>query len=198
MDRSNLQSFVSHGWSRAASILGGTVQQYRPIDLMAPLSTVHDTILASFSANFKFGLDQPQMWGTPLCYGLFSSNDILVGDILTDGSEAWFVASYDGISQPLCVLCNHSVSICDVTGSSVMIARDWPCSITMKTRSDRSESGLPGAIMSGQYMLHFPYSSAAAFLPYMTAIAENGVHYTIESAESSNFGWRFMMSVQQV
>jgi len=201
VDNAKAAALTAGGLAHLASKMGLPVMQYRPESALTPRDTVYATAMmyASDSPALRSGArSQP---GDPYTYAAFSSSDIAAGDLLIGASGTWVVCRNDGLSPLLCVECNHTISVlssASSTGSATVVAADWPVAIMLKSRGDRSQSGTPGAITPGEFALYSAAIPGVALLPYMAVESEDGLIYTVDTVETSRFGWRALLSVQQV
>jgi len=201
MDNGHLRDLVAAGLSRVAEKIGFSVTQYRPENVMSPMGSVYAQTTAFFAADPELRSGVLSRPGTPYVYGAFETTDVVSGDIFSAENETWFVCTNDCLASCLSVTCNHTISLyssATSSGSSTLLASGWPVAILMKSRGDHSKSGTPGAITPGAYVMYAPVLGELSLLPYMSVETEDGLIYTIDTVEVSRFGWRALLSMQQV
>ncbi|WP_236622861.1 hypothetical protein [Kozakia baliensis] len=194
----DIQARVAAGYAKAVAMLGVQGAQYRPVDALAPMENTYATPLLAFDVEARFGFAKPLGWGVPTEYVLMDTSDVSVGDILVCGDNRYFIARAEAMRPPLCVVCNHVVSVWGVTGTSTQIVADCPAAILLKARGESANSGMPGSTKPGQFTMYLPSLPRVALLPYMSVMTDLGVSYTINSVEASRFGFRCAISMQQV
>lgn len=197
MDATTIGQRVSAGFGRAAAHLGVAGVQYRPSDALSPMGAVHATPMMAFDTP-DFGFSKPAVWGVPSRYALLDTGDVRAGDILTCGTDDYFVARVEALRPPLCILCNRVVSVSGVAGTAGLVVAGCPASIGLKSRGESEGSGMPGSLRPGQFAMFLPLLPGVALLPYMTVTTDLGTSYTMNAVETSDFGFRCTISLQQV
>ncbi|MBS4075818.1 hypothetical protein KGY14_11515 [Ameyamaea chiangmaiensis] len=193
----DLSARCQRGRARLAAVLGASAVHYRPVSSSAPTDTPYGscTLVVSNHADFMF--KKPSTWSDPFRYGVGDSDDIQLGDIFTIGSAMWFVAGVDDLSPMLLVECNHVVSYFP-SGSTTAVGEGWPCAMVLRARGDRSQSGTPGALTPGQFVLYSPAIPGVDVSPYMIVQSDDETSYIVDSVERTSSGWRLYVSSQQV
>jgi hypothetical protein len=198
VDQATIATRVASGWAKAAAILGIAGMQYRPTNALVPMAAVYGRPMMVFDAGPAFSLARPQNWGVPTEYVILNTTDVSTGDILVCGSGTYFVARYEAMRPPLCVLCTRTVSVSGVTGTTTTVLSDCPAAILLKSHGDRDDSGMPGSTRPGQFVLYLPSLPGVTIVPYMTVVDDLGNSYSVASAEATSFGFRCMITNQQV
>ena len=198
LEREALGRLTAAGFGHAAMHLGMKGTQYRPSDPMAPMASAYAAPIVAFDSQARFGFVAPAGWGVPMRFALMDTSDVLAGDILVCGADTYFVARVEDFRPPLSVLCNRVVTVSNVSGSVGNILVGCPASIEMKGRGESAQSGMPGSLRPGQFVLLLPPVPEVALQPYMTVTTDLGTSYTVNAVETSSYGFRCVISMQQV
>ncbi|QDH25818.1 hypothetical protein D5366_03470 [Neokomagataea tanensis] len=187
------------GYAKAAQILGRAGTQYRPVDGFTAVAEPHAFPKLAFDVGASFSGERPPNWGVVTRYMLSDClDDTVVGDVLVCGAQTFFVAAIDPIAPVLCVACDQMVSVSAVSGSSGVVVSGCPAAIVLRSKGESAQSGVPGSVRPGQFVLYLPCLPGVILRPYMTVTSNTGATYTINSAEKSAWGLRCVMSLQQV
>ncbi|MBR0560339.1 hypothetical protein [Neokomagataea anthophila] len=190
---------LGRGYAKAAQILGRSGVQYRPTDGMSALTVPYASPMLAFDVDPSFSGVKPAGWGVVARYVLSDRlSDTRVGDVLTCGGQNFFVAAVDVSTPALCVACDQIVSVSAVSGGSGMVVSGCPAAIILRSKGESAQSGMPGSARPGQFVLYLPHLPGIMLRPYMTVTSDNGATYTINSAEKSAWGFRCVLSLQQV
>ncbi|CAI9121033.1 hypothetical protein [Brytella acorum] len=198
MERDALDRLVAVGFGHAALHLGMKGVQYRPTDALAPMASVYAAPVMAFDRQPGFRFLAPGGWGAISRFVLMDVSDVLTGDILVSGQDTYFVARTDDFRPPLCIQCNRVVTISNVTGTSGNVVASCPAAIEMKGRGEGEKSGMPGSLRPGQFVLLLPSLPGVLLQPYMTVTSDLGTSYTLNAVETSSYGFRCIISMQQV
>lgn len=190
---------LAHGYAKAADILGANGSQYRPSSGIDPMATLYAQPMLAFDVSAGFSFQRPAGWGNVMEYVLTDNReDTQVGDILACGGRTFFVVAVEALRPPLCVACDRTVQVSNVSGTSGNVVEECPAAILMRARGQGSDSGIPSSTSPGGFVMYLPLLPDVVLQPYMTVTTDLDTAYTIEAAEMSGWGLRCTMALQQV
>lgn len=198
MQLATIQQRVEAGYAAAVARLGSVGTQYRPASALTPLAEVHATPMMAFDSPAAFGFSAPADWGAPMRHALMDSTDVLAGDVLVSGSDTYFVARVESLRPPLCVLCDRVVSVAGAAGSAAQVVAGCPVSIVMRAHGEHMNTGMPGSLRPGEFLMIMPGLPGVVLTPYMVVTTDLGTSYTVVAVEVSPFGLRCTIATQQV
>lgn len=198
MDMATIRTRVAAGYGAGAARLGVVGDQYRPTDALTPLATVYARPMMAFSDAAALAFRAPARWGLPLRYALMDTMDVVAGDILVADDDTYFVARVEAMRPAMVVLCDRVVSLTAASGSTTQVVAGCPAAIVMRSQGEREKSGMPGSQRPGSFVLFLPVLPAVTLTPYMVVTTDLGTSYTVVTVEPTSFGYRCLISMQQV
>lgn len=227
VNQTTIQRHAARGYAMAAVRLGSVTKQYRPTSKTEPMTgTPYALVMATFNDDPKFSFKRPIMWDKPMCFGMFDTTDVDVGDLMEVPIEGtFFIARFEMFRPIEAVLCNAVVTIsgqagagddddgsgsgtCDLAGDqsgystpsagSVTLVSGWPAWIGKPGRGISTQSGVPGSLPAATFLMRLPIIPGWSPRPYMTVTTDKGLIYIISGVSSSQYGHECLMSVQQV
>jgi hypothetical protein len=165
VDRALIRAKVQYGLGKAGTILGYTVNQYRPSGASSPIGsgTLVGSITADFDVAAALQFKSQQVFDKAALYLLGNPATLLTGDYLVgQGSgpdEGWtyFVAACGGVAPALVIRCNAVLTISrapapvagiggyggETAANLVPVLTGWPAALLPKGRSESNATRLP-------------------------------------------------------
>lgn len=127
------------------------------------------------------------------------------------GDATWFVAHIEPLRPPSCILCNHIVTLlipdtASNAGSNayggrtaqtdMAVAGGWPASVLAKTHIEMDPTRLPSDTKVAFFEVLLPIMPQTQITFGMRLLDENGLSYSVASAELSVSGWRLSVATQ--
>ena len=210
MLQATINTKVSLGLAKAASILGANQALYRPTSAFLPTSgSPFGNVYCAFDINPDFKLISTAQPGHSYVALLADPSVVELGDYLV-GEDTHFVARVEPLRPALCVLCNQIVDLLDtdVTTSAgtnayggrtddtdTILAQGWPVSMSARTHSEQDVTKLPSDTRSAYYDVLAPPMPGVMLTFGMRLQDSSGQDYEIVSAELSLFGWRLLVGL---
>jgi len=211
VSQATVQARINFGFSKAAKIVGSTVQWYRPsgsgpaiggANWIGTLPVLFDTAADMLQkAPSRYAKDDD--W-----YGAFDNTTVVVGDYFTDPQlGTFFVAAIEYLKPARLVRCNRVVNVTrpgsaqpgpayyggDIAADEEVLFTGWPASIVQGTKGEKGETTVPGDIRLPWFNVILPLS-----IPVQVKTADIftddqaiPIVYTVSSAEQTELGWRF-------
>ena len=215
MNQAEIQAKVAFGLGKAAQYVGAMVTQYRPIGSANPMSAAaHGTLLAAFDQDGTLSLAKPQAWDKPFVFAAMDTTDVASGDILV-GLDTYFVARFEPMRPPLCVLTNRVVAFlteADGEGAAfgegagfsgraastdVAVASGWPAAVIPKSRGTPDPLKLPTDTMEARFEVFAPRIPGVTLTAGMRMTDDLGAAAIIETAELQPHGWHLSVLAAQ-
>jgi len=201
MDGATVQDKIYAGYGQAATRIGETASIYRPTNALSPIGTAIGTILAAFDQRGRF--ENPNKYGQNIWYGLFDGCETQVGDYLICDAGTFFIAAQQHILPILCVSCNRTVSVYELSGSAdvgaqsyndakalTAIMTGWPCSILQGTKGETNPVHLPDDVKMPWWSILLPLFTGVTIQTTDIIIDDLGRRYAVSSPELTDLGWR--------
>lgn len=211
MRGSHIQERIYWGLNRSARITGTMADAYRPNGSAHPLSSDNLYMrLPTLFTGARGGFVRPNLFGDPLCEGIFDGAYTRAGDYLVHDETTWFIASQELLLPILCVRTNLTISIWRAVSpigsgigeyGSVEPARReqvidfWPASVLGDSVARGMARQLPSDEQLPRVTVLLPASVKAALRAGDLMTDELGREAVVVSAERSALGWR--LSVEQ-
>ncbi len=210
MLQATINTKISLGLAKAASILGASQALYRPLTAYLPISgTPFGSIFCAFDVNPDFKMISTAQPGHSYVTLLADPSIVQEGDYLV-GNDIHFVARIEPLRPVLCVLCNQTLDFLDTDMTTIagtnayggrtddtdaIIAQGWPVSMSARTHSEQDVTKLPSDTRSAYYDVLAPPIPTVTLTFGMRLQDANGQDYEIVSAELSLFGWRLLVGL---
>lgn len=208
MIQSIINTKVSLGLAKAASILGANQTLYRPTTAYLPVSgTPFGSIYCAFDVNPSFKLISTAQPSHSYVALLADPSLVMQGDYLI-GCDTYFVARIEPLRPALCVLCNQIVDFLttDVMTNAgtnayggrtddtdAIVAQGWPVSMLARTHAEQDVTKLPSDTRAAYFDVLAPPIPSVVLSFGIRLQDSAGQEYEIVSAELSLFGWRLMI-----
>lgn len=211
MRSDRIQERIHWGLNRAARAAGTWANAYRPSGSRKPVSD--DNLFIRLPAIFsgaRGGFASPNVYGMPMCEGIFDAGYTKPGDYLVRGEGTWFIASQEPLLPILCVRTNLTVSFWRVAntfganGSDYgsidpakreCLIESWPASVLGDSAARGMARQLPSDEQLPRETVLLPVTVPVPLRPGDLMMDELGREAVVVAAERSALGWR--MSVEQ-
>ena len=212
MDQATLLDRMRWGMNIAARAMGAVTDVYRPQGPLKPLDHVNRILRMHAAFTPRGGsVVATNVYGEALWHGIFDAAYTHVGDYLVQPNRIMFIATQQGLAEPLCVQTNRKITIARaipsgilganayggaIEGNTVVLLADWPASVLGISNTGNPTAGLPSDVS-------VPYSTV--LLPALDGIVlrtgdlftdDLGRSAVVAAAELSDMGWR--LAVKQV
>ena len=209
MDGPTVQARIYEGYAKAAIRVGLPCGQYRPTSALtaaiAP-GNLLQILPASFNAQ-DMGYGKAQGYGKATWYCLADGTQLAPGDYLVrpDG-RAFFISAMQPLLPIFAVECNRTVNVLrpqqqagvgaqgyggDTVGAETPLVTQFPASILVGAKSDRSLVNLPGDVRNPSWNVLLPALPGGVYLRNEDIITDDQARrYVISSAELTELGWR--------
>lgn len=207
MDAATLQARLYAGYAKAALRIGFNADQYRPSTALNPIAIGNKlrSIPASFNAE-DMTYNKPNKYGKATWFGLFDGRLTLPGDYLKNTQDGTFFIAAQQTNLPvLLVSCNAVADFVrpqqqsgvgalgyggntDATETALMT--QWPCSILLGGKGEKSETNLPGDVKNPQWSVLVPAFGTVALRSGDVIKDDLARRFVIGSAERTELGWR--------
>lgn len=206
MDQSTLQDRIRWGMNIAARAVGTTTDLYRPTGPLCPMSLSNRALRlhAAFQPH-RGTIVHTNLHGDALWYGIFDAAYTHPGDYLVQGDRTLFIATQQGLSEPLCVQTNRRVTVARaippgdigsniygglIRGNSVILQEDWPASVLGVNGSGSPSAGLPTDTSIPFWTILMPAWPNITLQPADLVSDDLGRSATVSAAELTELGWR--------
>jgi hypothetical protein len=209
MDGTLLQQKIYFGYAQAAARIGLICNQYRPTSALSAAiasGTLVQTLAASFNAK-DFGYMKAQEYGKAVWYCIADGRQIAPSDYFQrpDG-DIFFIADMQPLLPIVAIECNRTVSLFrpqqqsgvgglgyggDTVALQTPLVTQFPASVLMATKSDRSLVNLPGDVRNPAWTVLLPALPGAVEMRSEDVITDDQERrYVISGAELTELGWR--------
>jgi hypothetical protein len=204
MDGGRLQNLIyGRGYAQAATKMGLSYSLYRPAS--AGIVVGGANLVGSVAAHFRIddGLTQPAGFGQALWRGWFDGRLTLPGDYLVGPGGCFFVAAQQALLPPLCVKCNHTLTVTrpgdpvpygalgyDGGAADLTLLAGWPASVLIGPKGEKNEVGLPGDVKQSWWAVLMPAYAGVRLAPSDLLTDESGQTYVVASVEITDLGLR--------
>lgn len=213
VDFARIQNRIYYGYTKAAIRLGVEHAIYRSVDGNDPLK------ITNFIKNTLVSIDADLTYKKARKYGdlvwQFLPEDGLTlqnYDYMVGASTTYFIADIapdDRLTPPLCVECNHTVSITTLANTLVPGDNDYqaidnptnyivdcPVSIVQYTRMDMNNLKTPSSVKMPTYYITMPDFDGVVIKNGDIVTNENNNRYTVISAEQTKKSLGLRLLVQ--
>lgn len=211
MDQTQIQTHISKGLAKAASIIGTSLTQYRPVTTMDPISagSAIGTVMCAVDVNAGFTFAAPVPSAHPFAFLLADPGVLQAGDYLT-GTDTYFVSRIEPLQPAWCVLCNMTLDILDTAQSSsagansyggvtsandTLLARGWPMSMLAKTRGEQDVTKLPSDTRSAFFEVFMPSIPGLTLGLGLCLRDLNAQIYVVMSFETTAYGCKLIVGL---
>lgn len=210
MDGALLQERIYRGYGKAAQHIGLPCVHYRPQLALSPAtgqgSRLPRTIEASFNAK-DMAYGKASDYGKAVWYCLADGNRLKPSDYLArpDGN-IFYIAGMQPLLPILAIECNRVVSVLrpmtqravgaqpyggDTVATETALVDQFPASVLVATKSDRSLVNLPGDVRNPAWTVLLPILPGGVALRSEDIVTDDqSRRYVISSAELTDLGWR--------
>jgi hypothetical protein len=206
MEQATLQDRLRWGMNIAARTMGAVSDVFRPRGPLKPLAPIH-RILRMHTAFVprRGGPLTTNVYGDALWHGIFDAAYTQVGDYLVQPGRILFIASQQGLAEPLCVQTNRHVSIARaippgtlgindyggvVQGNTVILLEDWPASVLGVNDTGNPTAGLPSDVSVPYWTVLMPALSGVILQTGDMLSDDLGRSAVVAACELTEMGWR--------
>lgn len=209
MDAATIQAKIYAGRGKAALRIGFPCKVFRPVAVESPLTNQVTIVRAAFNAaDNQYG--KPNLYGKPVWFADFDGRLTQPGDYLVRDSDSttFFIAAQQPLLPIVCVECPRSLfvsrqssgqsqgvsgygGLTDLTDALGNADTPWPASILMGGRVQPSP-GLPAGVREAAWSILLPSSVPITILASDIITDDLGRRFAVESAESTDLGWRML------
>lgn len=206
MDAATIQARIYAGRGKAAEHIGLPCQVFRPSAEANPFTNQVATLPVAFNAADQ-NYVKPNLYGKAIWFADFDASETQVGDYLVrvDGTT-WFIAAQQPLLPIVVIACNRVVSVFrpqqqsgvgaqgyggDTVAQETQIIAEYPASILVGTKTDRSLVNLPGDVRNPAWAILLPVLPDDTYLRNEDVVTDDqSRRYVISSAELTDMGWR--------
>ncbi len=206
MDQATLLDRLRWGMNIAARTMGAVTDLYRPQGPLGPLDPTHRVLRmhAAFTPR-KGGVLTSNVYGDALWHGIFDAAYTQAGDYLVQPGRTMFIATQQGLAEPLCVQTNRQVTMARaippgtlganeygglIQGNTVVLLEDWPASVLGVNDTGNPTAGLPSDVSVPYWTVLMP-AWAGIILQTGDLFSDDlGRSAIVAAAELTEMGWR--------
>ena len=211
MNQATIQTRISRGLAKAASILGQPFAQYRPLTSFDPLLT--GSAIATLFCAFDYGPDltliKPTPADHPFAMLIADPGSVELGDYIS-GEDTYFVSRVEPLRPAWCVLCNMTMNVLDTaqtttagtnsyggvtSATNTILASGWPMSVLSKTRGAQDITKLPSDTRSAFFEVLLPPIPGVVLGSGLCLQDVNSQTYDIMNVETTNYGTRLLVGL---
>jgi len=211
MNGSQIQAKVYAGYAKAASVIGVSYNQYRPLSASSPLGNLVATLLAALDSSSSYKFREPNGYGDPTWFALLNDATTQTGDYLQGAGGTYFIAGKQFLLPVILVECNRFCRITreaplntvgalpysginqaadtDILGTRGVPTSYWPCSILVGGRSDKANT-LPADVRNEGWKILLPPSVPILLKAGDIVSDDLNKRYVITGAELTDLGYR--------
>ena len=212
MDQAGIQLRIARGLAKAATIVGTSFVQYRPMTAMDPLlaGSSIGTIPCAVDTNANLELASPIPPGHPFTLLLADPTPLQAGDYLVGSADTYFVSRIQPLQPAWCVLCNMVFNVLDTaqattagtnsyggvtSASNTLLARNWPMGMFAKTRGEQDVTKLPSDTRSAFFEVFMPAIPGLTLGLGLCLQDMSAQIYLIMSSETTAYGCKLLVGV---
>lgn len=207
MDGATIDQKVWRGRGIAAQHIGHKCQIFRPNNATDPFNAPLQIIMAAFNAADSV-YSKPNLYGKAVWYADLDGRLTRSGDYLARWSDHsfWFIAAQQSLLPIVVIGCNAKVliqrqgtnAVCGVgeySGAAPQapvlgtVDTMWPASVLVGGRAVAA-IGLPGDVKESGWRILLPSSVPSPIMQSDIVQDDLGRRFAVESAESTDLGWR--------
>ena len=212
------------GWKKAAAaigrVFGTSFAQYRPAGPLLPVSPAFQLatalpgyITADLTGMTLKGFDPAKPRGTAaIDPSVIQEGDYLIGGLMQGAAaDTFFVSDISAPVPPGVVRCNVVLNVTrpapssvfgaqpaldDQEGGEVVVLQGWPASMIREGRGERGDTGLPGDVKLGGFIVLLPPSVPASLRSgdILTDAADgDALRVIVAMAEHTPEGWKLLV-----
>ena len=145
------------------------------------------------------------VYGDALWHGIFDAAYTRAGDYLLQPDRTLFIATQQGLAEPLCVQTNRIVTIAraippgtlgandyggHIQGNTVVLLKDWPASVLGVNDRGNPTAGLPSDVSVPYWTVLMPASQGVILQTGDLFADDLGRSAIVASSELTELGWR--------
>jgi hypothetical protein len=216
MDEPHLQDVIRRGLGRAATIIGGWCDAYRPHGPDDPISPENRTIRLNAAFSADHGFAHPVGYGQATWHGIFDAAYTRPGDYIVRRQDRrgrpadgiWFIAAQQPLAPILCVRATRLASFARpaapsapglnayggvTAGQATSLARNWPTSVLTGGGGGMDAAGLPADAPPGAWSVLLPVVAGVVFRSGDLMTDDLGRTGVVAAAERTDLGWRMLV-----
>ena len=206
MDQATLLDRTRWGMNIAARKMGAVTDLYRPRGPLKPLAQTNRILRMHAAFGPRRGsMSHANVYGDALWYGIFDAAYTKAGDYLVQPDRILFVATQQGLAEPLCVQTNRRVTIARaippgtigangygglIEGNNVVLLENWPASVLGGNDTGSPTAGLPSDVSIPYWTVLLP--------PWQDTFIQTGDLFSddlgrsaiVAATELTELGWR--------
>ena len=206
MDQATLLDRMRWGMNIAARTMGAVTDLYRPLGSLNPLAPAH-RILRMHAAFIprKGGILANNVYGDALCLGVFDAAYTRAGDYLVQTDRTFYIATQQGLGEPLCVQTNRRVTMARaippgtigsndygglLLGNTAVLLEDWPASVLGLNDRGNPTAGLPSDVSVPYWTVLLPACQGVTIQTGDLLSDDLGRRAVVAATELTEMGWR--------
>ncbi len=194
------------GMNIAARTIGAITHLYRPRSVDNPLHPTNRILRMHAAFMPRRGtIITGNGYGEALWRGLFDAAYTQAGDYLVQPDRTLFIASQQGLTEPLCVQTNRAITISRaappgtlgavpyggmIAGNSMVLLENWPASVLGISHNGRPTAGLPNDVSAAFWTVLMPAWDGIRLQTGDLYTDDLGRSAIIVSSELTDMGWR--------
>jgi hypothetical protein len=213
VSQATIQSKISYGFGKAASIIGASYAQYRCATYDSPIQSTYQVgaLFAAFDVAPSFQFISPSKIDIDVYFGMMDLTNVQTGDYLVGPQGTFFVSYIEPLKPPICVRCPYLISIRQ-NGSmqragiqpmrefnglqDVTLSTGIPMSLTMEDKSrsrpitNLEDDAIQRTTWKGILSPAYGAGAIGAIAKDDTVIDENATRYQVYAAYWHPTGWQ--------
>ncbi len=209
MDQARLLDRLRWGMNIAARTMGAVTDLYRPRSPFEPLNPVNRILRmhAGFMPR-RGNVLAANVYGDALWHGIFDASYTQSGDYLLQPGRTLFIATQQGLAEPLCVQTNRRVTIAralppgalganeyggSILGNTDILMENWPASVLGVNDAGHPTAGLPTDVSVPFWTVLMP-AWADVILQTGDLFSDDlGRRAVVVGSELTEMGWRLVV-----
>jgi hypothetical protein len=113
VSQATIQSKISYGFGKAASIIGASYAQYRCATYDSPIQSTYQVgaLFAAFDVAPSFQFISPSKIDIDVYFGMMDLTNVQTGDYLVGPQGTFFVSYIEPLKPPICVRCPYLMTV---------------------------------------------------------------------------------------
>ena len=190
----------------AARTMGAVTDLYRPRSPFHPMNPVHRILRmhAAFTPR-RGNILAANVYGDALWHGIFDASYTQTGDYLVQPDRTLFIATQQGLAEPLCVQTNRKVTIARaippgalgeneygglIKGNTAVLLEEWPASVLGVNDAGNPTAGLPSDTSVPYWAVMMPAWNGIVLQTGDLFSYDLGRNAIVAAAELTEMGWR--------
>ena len=210
MDQARLLDRVRWGMNIAARTMGAVTDLYRPHGPINPIDPTRRILRlhAAFTPH-RGNVLAANVYGDALWHGIFDAAYTQPGDYLVQSNRTLFIATQQGLAEPLCVQTNRNVTIeraippgalgtndygGRVRGNTAILLENWPASVLGTNVRGSPTAGLPSDVSVPYWTVLMPAWHGVVLRNGDLLSDDLGHKAIVAASELTELGWRLAVT----